>query len=162
MTSHRSTSRRDFLKEMVALSAAVSAVRTAQGEAASALPAGQLPKIKLGTLEVSRLILGSNPFWGWSHGNPQGTDQQMRDYYTDARITAVLDEAADQGITAVWTPCYERWIRLWNEYQKQGGRMKFWIAQPHVDPDKMRTTSPSLPRTARRRSASRGSGWMSR
>jgi hypothetical protein len=138
MTCHRDTSRRDFLKETLAFTAAVAAARASHAEGEASLAPGQLPKIRLGKLEVSRLILGSNPFWGWSHGNPQGTDQQMRDYYTDGQIMKVLDAAADQGITAVWTPCYDRWIRLWNEYEQQGGKMKFWIAQPHVDPDKMK------------------------
>ena len=50
----------------------------------------------------------------------------------------VLDAAADQGITAVWTPCYERWIRLWNEYRQQGGKLQAWIAQPHVPPTEMK------------------------
>jgi hypothetical protein len=62
----------------------------------------------------------------------------MRDFYTDGQIIKTLDAAADHGITAVWTPCYDRWIKLWSEYQQQGGKMKFWIAQPHVDPDKMK------------------------
>jgi len=43
---------------------------------------------------------------------------------------AVLDEAADRGINAVWTPCYPRWIKVWNKYRKKGGKLKIWIGQP--------------------------------
>ena len=43
---------------------------------------------------------------------------------------AVLDQAADHGITAVWTPCYEQWVKVWNEYRKKDGKLKIWIAQP--------------------------------
>ena len=43
---------------------------------------------------------------------------------------SVLDRAAEQGITAVWTPCYDRWVELWNEYRGKGGKLKIWIAQP--------------------------------
>jgi len=79
---------------------------------------------------VSRLILGSNPFFGFAHGNPQATADEMKAWYTDERIMAVLDAAADHGITAVWTPCYDRWIRLWNSYRRAGGKLPIWIGQP--------------------------------
>jgi len=123
-------SRRDLLKDVSFLGAAAAAVRSSSQLLAGALPPGQLPKIKLGKLEVSRLILGSNPFFGFSHGNPQGSAKEMRAYYTDAQIMSVLDAAAEQGITAVWTPAYPPWIRLWNEYQGKGGKLKIWIGQP--------------------------------
>ena len=42
----------------------------------------------------------------------------------------VLDKAAELGINAVWSLCYERWVKLWNEYREQGGKLKNWIAQP--------------------------------
>lgn len=105
---------------------------------AAPLPPGQLPTIKLGNVEVSRLILGSNPFFGFSHGNPQATPEQMQSYYTDARVMAVLDAAADQGITAVWTPCYDHWVRLWNKYRERGGKLKIWIGQPDPGPKEMK------------------------
>ena len=121
--------RREFLRDALAVGAAATAVRRAEN-AAAAEQGGQLPSIKLGELEVSRLILGSNPFFGYSHGNPHASDAEMRAYFTDERIVAVLDRAAEQGITAVWSPCYDRWIRLWTEYQAKGGKLKIWIAQP--------------------------------
>ena len=125
--------RREFLKETAAVTSAVAALRTAEGLAADAAP-GELPKIKLGDLEVSRLILGSNPFFGYDHGNPQATADEMRKWYTPERIMGVLDQAAEHGITAVWTPCYENWVEIWNEHRKQGGKLKTWIAQPDRQP----------------------------
>ena len=123
----RSTTRRQFLRDTAMFAAAAAAVRAADGADA---PAEKMPTIKLGKLEVSRLILGSNPFFGFAHGNPQATDKAMRKYYTPERIMAVMDEAAERGITAVWTPCYDHWIRLWNRYRKKGGKLKIWIGQP--------------------------------
>jgi hypothetical protein len=123
-------SRRELFKETPLLGAAVAAVRSSSQLLAGGLPQNELPKIKLGKLEVSRLILGSNPFFGFAHGNPQASAVEMRAYYTDARVMSVLDAAASQGITAVWTPCYPTWIRLWNEYQDRGGKLKIWIGQP--------------------------------
>lgn len=124
----RST-RREFLKETAAVACAVSALRAAQGLSADAL-SGPLPTIALGKLEVSRLILGSNPFYGFHHGNPQASDKQMRAYYSNERIVEVLDDAARQGITAVWSPPYDNWTRLWSQYQERGGKLKIWIGQP--------------------------------
>ncbi len=125
--------RREFLKDTAAVTSAVAALRAAEGLAADDAP-GVLPKIKLGDLEVSRLILGSNPFFGYDHGNPQATADEMRKWYTPERIMGVLDQAAEHGITAVWTPCYENWVEIWNEYRKRGGKLKIWIAQPDRQP----------------------------
>ena len=111
-------SRREFLQRVAVLGAAAGVVRAAEG--GDAPRPGLMPKIKLGKLEVSRLILGSNPFFGFAHGNPQATPEEMQTYYTKERIMAVLDAAAAQGITAVWTPCYDEWVTLWNEYRGEG------------------------------------------
>jgi hypothetical protein len=121
--------RRDFVKQTAAITCAVGALRAAEGLAADT-ESGHLPKIRLGAIEVSRLILGSNPFFGFHHGDPHGTDEQMRQYYTDERIMQVLDEAAQQGITAVWSPPYDKWTRLWDDYQQRGGKLRIWIGQP--------------------------------
>jgi hypothetical protein len=121
--------RRQFLKATTVLGIAAGAVRASEGTGASET-LDAMPKIKLGKVEVSRLILGSNPFFGFSHKNPQATPEEMKQWYTPQRIMAVLDQAAAHGITAVWTPCYEEWVRTWNEYQDKGGKLKIWIGQP--------------------------------
>jgi hypothetical protein len=84
-----------------------------------------MPTINLGGFEVSRLILGSNPFWGFWHGNPQ----KPKDYTKEGRF-AVMDAAASQGITAIWVPAYKEWISIWNEYKDHGGKLETWIGQP--------------------------------
>jgi hypothetical protein len=125
------TTRRQFLRQTAALAAATAAVPAASmaGE-----PSGAMPMIQLGGLRVSRVFLGSNPFFGFAHGNPQASAKEMREWYTPERIMAVLDEAAGLGINAVWTPCYEHWIRLWNDYRDKGGKLKNWIGQPDRRP----------------------------
>jgi hypothetical protein len=121
--------RRTFLKQAAAAGMAAAAL-AAGGRAFGADPARiELPRIKLGSLEVSRLILGSNPFWGYSHTSGD-VDQQMRTYYTDDQIMAVLDDAAACGITTVATPPMPRWIDLHKKYLDRGGRLKLWLAQP--------------------------------
>ena len=100
---HR-TSRRRFLKNLAFAGAATAAFNSDDRMFANTLSPDGLPKIRLGTLDVSQLILGSNPFFGFSHDNPQATPDEMKQWYTPERIMTVLDQAAEQGITAVWTP----------------------------------------------------------
>lgn len=126
-------SRRRFLKEGAALAAAVAAM---QSSAATAAEPSVLPKIKLGTLEVSRLILGSNPFWGYAH-QPGDVGRQMTEFYTDQRIGEVLDQAAELGVTTVACPPDRRWIDLYKRYLDRGGKMRIWIAQAHGSPEKI-------------------------
>ncbi len=100
------------------------------GMAAAAGPRqASLPTVRLGNLEVSRLILGSNPFYGFAHQSG-GLGEEMKSYYTDERIVATLDEAASHGITAVASPVYERWLRIFAKYRERGGKLRHWIAQP--------------------------------
>lgn len=126
-----SMSRREFLKETALIGAAAAAMRSADGAGGATQPAGKIPAIKLGQLEVSRFILGSNPFFGFAHG-PGGGD--MRAYYTPERIMAVMEESAGLGVTAVAAPPYGNWIELWKKYQDSGGKIKIWIAQPDRRP----------------------------
>lgn len=97
-----------------------------------------MPKIRLGPFEVSRFILGGNPFGGYSHQPGSGLDEQMRAFYTDDRIMAVLDEAASCGITAVSVWPGKWWFDLWAKYTSRGGRMPAWISQPMPAPEKMK------------------------
>ena len=132
-TMRHAATRRQFLQETAALAALTAAAPGASFAAAAETP-GKMPMIQIGDLEVSRVFLGSNPFFGFAHGNPQGSGEEMREWYTKERVMAVMDEAAELGINAVWTPCYERWVRLWNEYREKGGKLKHWIAQPDRRP----------------------------
>ncbi len=134
------TARRGFLR-----GAAVVAAARALRAGGNPVP-GALPSMRLGNLEVSRLILGSNPFFGFAH-KKDDTGNRMREFYTPERVMAVLDEAADNGITAVWTPCYDHWIRLWNEYRERGGKLKIWIGQP--DPKAEADMIPAIDACAR-------------
>ena len=136
--------RRDFLMTGAALAAAglagpgkpLEGAGVFPGTALKAAAAGALPTIRLGTLEVSRLILGSNPFWGYSHKSAQ-LDEEMRRHYTDERIMQILDEAADCGLTALASPPDERWVKLWARYRGEGGRLQTWISQCHGEPGQM-------------------------
>ena len=130
--------RREFLRTGAVLAAGGAGVvrRSLDGAALRpGAPAG-LPTVRLGTLEVSRLILGSNPFWGYSHKSAQ-LDEEMRRHHTDERIVQILDEAASCGVTAMASPPDERWRKLWTRYATGGGKLKLWISQCHGNPEQM-------------------------
>jgi hypothetical protein len=130
--------RRNFLKTgaVLAVGGLTVGAKSVPGAATRVAEAAHLPTVRLGTLEVSRLILGSNPFWGYSHKSPQ-LDEEMRRHYTDERIMEILDEAADCGLTALASPPDERWVNIWTHYLEKGGRLKIWISQCHGNPDQM-------------------------
>lgn len=126
--TRRPVTRRRFLTDTAVAAAATAAMRASDAGAA-VTAGGKLPTISLGKLKVSRLILGSNPFFGFAHRG-KGLGARMKAYYTDQRIMTVLDEAAEMGITAVAAPVYDRWIKLFAAYLDKGGKLKTWIAQP--------------------------------
>jgi hypothetical protein len=121
------------MKDTAMIGAAAAAMNAADATGAT----GAMPTIRLGKLKVSRLILGSNPFFGFAHRGGKKLENQMKAHYTDDRIMAVLEEAAALGITAVAAPPYERWIKLFGRYLKSGGKLRTWIAQPDPPGDKM-------------------------
>jgi hypothetical protein len=150
--------RRDLLQGSAV--AAAAAAFCSVGEAATkASSTTKLPTIKLGKLSVSRLILGSNPFFGFSHQS-QELDEEMRRYHTSERIKMVLDQAADHGINAVAAPPYEHWIKLFQEYIKSGGKLRIWIAQPDSPPEQMKDAIAAAARAAPKRFLSRAPAWM--
>lgn len=136
-------SRRQFLKDTALLAGAMAAMQSVDCMAAKAEPTAgaatpaAMPTIRLGHVEVSRLILGSNPFFGYAHQDGD-LGRQMKEYYTDQRIIQILDDAAALGVTAVSAPPFPEWIRLFNKYRDQGGKLTTWIAQPHGSPKKMK------------------------
>jgi hypothetical protein len=129
-------------REFLAAGAALAVGGASAGRGAATAPAGRagdpapLPTVRLGALEVSRLILGSNPFWGYSHKSAR-LDEEMRRFHTDERIMRILDEAASCGLTALASPPDERWRKLWARYKAEGGKLRIWISQCHGAPEQM-------------------------
>jgi hypothetical protein len=83
--------------------------------------------IRLGSIEVSRLIIGGNPFSGVSHQNPE-TDLAMKRFFTVERIKQTLRSAEELGITAFIGRADRHITRLLSEYWSEGGSIR-WIAQ---------------------------------
>lgn len=84
-----------------------------------------LPVIRLNDLEVTRLIIGGNPFSGNSHWSDE-RDWEMRDFYTNDKIKETLFHAEECGINSMLLRGDMHIMRLLMEYWKEGGKMN-WI-----------------------------------
>jgi hypothetical protein len=86
-----------------------------------------MDEVTIGDLRVSRLLLGSNPFSGFSH---QGIarDEQMVHHYTTARIKETLFAAERLGITGLVARTDFHVMRTLLEYRDEGGALQ-WLAQ---------------------------------
>jgi len=86
-----------------------------------------LDTVHFGNLPVSRLILGSNPFSGFSHQSVE-RDDEMRHYFTFERLKATLRSAEAVGITTLCARGDHHVMRLLMEYWDEGGTLQ-WLAQ---------------------------------
>jgi hypothetical protein len=102
-----SNTRRGFLQSATALAAgATAAAQTPAGRggrapAAPSQPVSELqvPRMKFGGVEISRLVLGCNPFLGEGHFNPT-LAALMREYFTPDRVCSIMHQCNRFGINA--------------------------------------------------------------
>jgi hypothetical protein len=87
-----------------------------------------LPTVDFCGITTTRLIIGANPFGGYSHQSPE-RDEAMRTYYTVPRIRETWARAEDAGINTMITnnetPHVLEAVR---GYLSDGGSLR-WIAQ---------------------------------
>ncbi len=95
-----------------------------------------IPTVEFCGLEVSRLMVGGNPFSGFSHQGPE-RDEEMVNYYTAARIKETLQRAEAAGITPAVLRSDDHIEGIMREYYSEGGRIQ-WILQVGVKPDEFR------------------------
>src|SRR5512133_151752 len=104
--------RRSFLQSTAAMAAALSGASALDANSVSfageisaetSVPkpsaAVQVPKMKFFDTEISRMVLGVNPFCGYAHYNDNFSGA-MKEWYTPERVCAVMHEAARYGINA--------------------------------------------------------------
>ena len=85
-----------------------------------------LPTVKLGNTEITRLIVGGNPFSGNSHWSEE-RDWEMRNFFTYDKIKETLFHCEECGINTMLLRGDMHIMRLILEYRQQGGTMN-WIA----------------------------------
>lgn len=74
-----------------------------------------MENVMLNHLSISRFILGSNPFSGFSHQG-EARDREMMRFYTSARIKDTLRQAEGLGINSVIGRADKHMIRILMEY----------------------------------------------
>ena len=114
--------RRDFLKKVGVLPAAVLAAGHATAEAETTNTEQKLPHIRLGEHSVSRLICGANPFNGGSHLSVF-VNRQMKEYYTPEQILKTLRRCQEVGIN-----CWQSGTGnadLYKRFIDEGGEMHY-------------------------------------
>jgi hypothetical protein len=94
---------------------------------AGKLPAGQeavptLPKVKFGKAEITRLIIGSNPFYGYSHFNAL-LDRIMLEWMTQNRKMEVLHRCEQHGINTWQLHYNDQPVEDFKRYRAEGGKM---------------------------------------
>ena len=90
-------------------------------------PAADMPRVRIGKHEFSRLMVGGNPVSGNSH-QPGPLGRQMRDYFSAENVKKLLGACEQAGINT-WQSRGDRHImRLLNEYRLEGGKIQ-WVAQ---------------------------------
>jgi len=87
----------------------------------------RIPVIHLAGLEVTRLIIGGNPFSGFSHQS-HARNAEMAAWYTDERIVEALFQAQSLGLNACLCRGDQHIARVLKRYWDEGGTMR-WIAQ---------------------------------
>jgi hypothetical protein len=83
--------------------------------------------VKFGSLTVSRLIWGGNPFSGFSH-QTRDMDREMVRYFTTARIKETMRQAEALGINTFLGRADQHIRRTLLEYWDEGGTIQ-WFAQ---------------------------------
>ncbi len=110
--------------------AAGTATGLALCQAASAATGGEpavnsLPTMRLGPHQVSRLIIGGNPIYGYSHFN-RLLSRHQTEWHTPERVLALLRRCEAVGINT-WQNSYaERTLADLDRYRKDGGKMH-WL-----------------------------------
>ena len=86
-----------------------------------------LPTVSFAGHEISRLIIGGNPFSGNSHVSAE-MDREMIDYFSTENIKRALFRCIENGINAMQLRGDRHITRIIHEFRREGGRMH-WIAQ---------------------------------
>ena len=139
MSDHPSSSasqlseRRTFLKQAASAAAGLAVLARATPDDPVAKPE-LLPTIKLGRHDVTRLIIGGNPIYGYSHFN-KILSAQMSAWHTPERVIELLKRCEKAGVNT-WQNSYaERTLDDLDKYRAAGGTMN-WLCLGKPDWDR--------------------------
>lgn len=86
---------------------------------------GQIPKGRIGDIELSRLIMGGNLIGGWAHARDLlYASELVKAYHTDERVMMTLQLAEKCGVNTILTNI--AMARIINKYwHETGGKIQF-------------------------------------
>jgi len=82
-----------------------------------------IPTIDFFGTQVTRMILGDNPFNGHSYIPDIHSDDEMLDFYTADKCVRALFEAEDNGINTFMALASPFILRVIRQYRNEGGKM---------------------------------------
>ena len=85
------------------------------------------PTVDFCGTQISRLIIGGNPFSGNSHQNAQ-MDAEMEDFFTTQRVKDTLWRCLEEGVNTAQLRGDKHIMRILREFRQEGGSMH-WIGQ---------------------------------
>lgn len=133
-SSANSSTRRDFLNQTAGLAVGMSVL--AGSAAADDKPqagAEILPTVKLGQHDVTRLIIGGNPIYGYSHFNKMLSQHQTA-WHTPERVVELLKHTEKVGVNT-WQNSYaERTLDDLEKFRAAGGKLN-WLCLGKPDWD---------------------------
>jgi hypothetical protein len=111
--------RRDFLGSAAGLAVGLGSSRPAGAAIDSQFP---LPTVKFKDHRITKLIIGSNPFYGYSHFNGM-LDKFMSEYMTQTTRINILKSAEAAGINTWQVHYNDPTVADWKRYRAEGGKM---------------------------------------
>jgi hypothetical protein len=129
--STSSSGRRTFLRQAATAASGLAALAQ---PAAAAESAPLLPTVKLGPHAVTRLIIGGNPVYGYSHFNKLFS-QHMTAWHTPERVEALLKRCEEAGINT-WQNSYAERTLEDVERCRAAGRKFNWLLLGKPDWDR--------------------------
>jgi hypothetical protein len=147
-----SNTRRGFLNAGAALAAGLTGAASSLGAQQPAPPQAQngppqraaaplrpasevqVPRMKFGNVEIGRMVLGCNPFYGFAHYN-NNFGIVMKEWYSADKVCEVMHQCNRFGINAFNYVHLDRAPQDWARFQAEGGQMHLIIqVTAGVDP----------------------------
>ena len=89
----------------------------------------EFPLTNIGGIDISRMVIGSNTFGGFSHISA-ARDKWLRKYFTVERICEVLEACTARGLNAFLSGCVGKFRDALVMHQDKTGRKIHWICTP--------------------------------
>jgi len=96
----------------------------------------KVPKVKFGKVELSRFVVGSNPFNGGSHFNSIMSGV-MKEWYAPAKVLEIMQRCAKYGINVYNYVHAGRLQADWERFLSEGGHMHVVAQAVAADPTEL-------------------------